>query len=175
MAKERFKLDLFEIVPMIQEDIVGTFVNIDKEFLHLKEWYYSDAISSQNEKKSRTYVAKYEGKVVGYISLSLSLLKAIPKKDNTTKYNFQVLLVGKLLVDPLFRGRGIGDKMVKFALDMAEVLDNMVGCAGVLVHSNKNVRTVNFYSEFGFVRLLDKDSESCVPMFFSLLEKPVLK
>ena len=153
----------------------GVFSTVDGEFKHLVNWFMTSALHSQRDKKSKTYVALYKGDVVGFICISISHLKAIPGIIPLTKsFEFQVLQIGKLFVDESVRNIGIGKRLVDFALDISQTIDEMVGCIGIVVDAKNNERTINFYTKYGFELLSHKKSGETIPMFFKLPEQALL-
>jgi ribosomal protein S18 acetylase RimI-like enzyme len=160
MAKEKVDHDLIVIAPLEKKMSKGAFLNEDEEFKHLINWFKTAALLSQREKKCKVYVAQLGAKTVGYISIS--------------SHRFQVLLIGKLYVDPDYQGQGIGKKLMNIALDIAQNIDDMIGCIGLLVDANSNEKTVRFYSNFGF-EIIDKDAtERTTKMFFRISEEAVV-
>jgi hypothetical protein len=57
--------------------------------------------------------------------------------------------------------------MLKFSVGIADRLDNIVGCIGVIVDANSNLSTMNFYKKFGFVEI-EKQKGNTIKMFFKL-------
>ena len=155
MAEEKI-IDLLslEIFPLISKQMLrGIFIDEDSEFKHLIDWIRTRSWHPQQEKKSKTYLAIYQNKTIAYITISTGLFKGkITDISNSTNFEFQVLLLGKLYVAPQYRNSGIGKKLLNLILDIARNLDEMVGCLGVIVDSNDNQNTVNFYKNWNFAQ-----------------------
>lgn len=174
MAEEEVDTSALLIAPLEKKMSKGAFLNEEPEFKHLTNWFRTAALLSQREKKCKVYVAQLDGKTVGYISISSHFLDDIPRQSNTTAHSFQVLLVGKLYVDPDYRGQHIGKKLMELAIDITQTVDEMVGCAGVMVDANNNPRTVKFYEDFGFEVIDQSTSDRTTTMFFRVAEDPVV-
>ncbi len=169
MAEESsINLESLEIVPLTKEALKGAFQLEDKESSNLVNWIKTAAVLSQREKKSKTYLAAYDGKFIAYVSLSAGLIDGIEGMPNATAHENQVLLIGKLYVAPDFRGAGVGSKLLSFTLDIAATMDEMVGCAGMLVDANRKGRVVDFYKKFGFIELDEDNAQRTTKMFFRL-------
>lgn len=175
MAEQQIELDALVIAPFAKGMTKGVFDTPDENFKHLVNWYKTGALHAQRDKKSKTYVAIYEEKIVGYICLSMHHLKAIPGIiPFTTSFEFQVLQIGKLYVDPIVRGAGVGKRLMDFALDIAYNIDEMVGCVGLIVDANSDERTINFYTKYGFEPISNPEDEGTVQMFFKMSERAII-
>lgn len=175
MAQDELDTDLIEITPLAKGMTSGVFPKSDKDFeAKIINWFESQAVLAQREKKSKTYVATYEGQVIAFINISMHAVEEIFGSKGKTAYEFPVLLVGKLLTHPDFRGHGVGKHLMDFAVDIARNVDSMIGCVGLVVDANKNERTVKFYENYGFVTLETDNKARTVRMFFQLLDEPVI-
>jgi len=178
MAEEKsVNLLSLKIMPLSSKKMLkGAFPIKDTEYKHLTNWLKTVAWLSQQEKKSKTHLASYNDTILAYITVSVGILdQKIEGIPNTTSFNPQILIIGKLYVEPDARKNGIGYKLLSFVLDIAVNLENMVGCLGIIVDSNSNVTTVNFYKKFGFIEIdKNKDTHRTVRLFFQLPAKTSL-
>lgn len=169
MAEDKIEIDSILIAPMEKNMARGAFSNVEKEFKHLANWFATMAFISQREKKSKTYVATINGELIGYITVSMSTIESEPGTKSASRYEVEVLKIGKLLVDPQYRGQGIGDELLKFAVDIALNINEMTGCSGIYLDSNNNERTIHFYAAHGFrVIETDESDQDTVPMFLKI-------
>jgi ribosomal protein S18 acetylase RimI-like enzyme len=88
--------------------------------------------------------------------------------SNTTAFPHQMVLIGKLFIDPKYRSLGIGNKLLEFVLDIGIELDEMVGCMGIIVDATNNKGTINFYEKFGFEEI--SRTKRTVKMFFKIIK-----
>lgn len=173
MEETNLDLDSLEIAPLDRGMIKGAFNINDEKFKHLINWFKTVAVYAQEERKCKTYVAKYKDEIIGYIALTMAVPDTeIPGLSNTTKHNPQMILIGKLYVLPKYRSMGTGGKLMDLALDLAIRIDEMVGCIGILVDSNNDEKTVRFYKRFGFEEI--SRSTRTVKMFFKISSTPLL-
>ena len=174
MASELVQLDQLIIAPFETGMTKGVFSTPDPEFENLVHWYKVMAMHSQRDKKSKTYVAMFNERVVGYVSVSIGHLKTIEGvKPLTKSFEFQVLNVGKLYVEPSARSLGIGKRLMDFSLGIAQNIDEMIGCVGVIVDANTNEKTVNFYTRYGFEKIAVPEGKT-VKMFCKLAEGAII-
>lgn len=167
-------LEQIEIAPL-KRDFLDMFsaTNEGDEFIHLVEWFQTIAIPAQDERKVKVYVAVHEEKVIGYMAISWVFSEVdVPGLLNSIRYKPHMLLLGKLYICPEFRSFGIGRKLLEFMNDLAQKVDEMIGCTGIIVDADNNSRTINFYKNFGFEEINTK--KDTVTMFFKIPEAPVL-
>lgn len=174
MAKAKIDTDLILITPLVKGMTSGVFPKEDGEFTNLINWWNTGALLAQREKKSKTYTATYEGKTIAYVTISMSSLTNIEGSKGKTGHDFPVLLVGKLYTHPDYRSNGVGRILMGFILDIAQNIDTMIGCVGLLVDANSNKQTVKFYTDYGFVPLDENKDGRTVQMFFKLTEEAVI-
>ncbi|MCK9333070.1 MAG: GNAT family N-acetyltransferase [Candidatus Cloacimonetes bacterium] len=110
--------------------------------------------ASQNQYKhyiGTTYVALFENKVIGYVTLSASSIK-IDDYENLKlklpKYPLPILRLSRLAVDKHFQNKGIGKELLKFTLKLAVEQKENFGCIGVVVDAK--IASASFYEQFGF-------------------------
>lgn len=169
--KEKIDLTSLDIIPLNDKKLLkGVFPNADKEFQNLINWLKTFAVLDQREKKSKTYLARYQNQIIAYLTVSTGFLEGeIKNVKNTSSFSHQVLMLGKLYVIPEYRGNGIGVKLLNFVVDIANDINEMTGCLGIQVDSNENKKTVDFYKKFGFVEFdEDNDGERTIRMIFKL-------
>ncbi len=110
--------------------------------------------SSQNQFKhyiGATYVATIDNIIVGFITISASSIKIDDYKNIKEKlpgYPLPVLRISRFAVDKNYQKKGIGKKLLKFALSLSLEQKNSFGCIGVVVDAKEN--SISFYKQFGF-------------------------
>src|SRR5258708_22802584 len=120
MAEQAEEIRLRQISP---DDKVRGFFLGDKDFpqryVPLTIFLQKDAKKHHKENVSKTYVAISEKKILGYISLSCSVivLDTPPVGLDTYKYkSYPAVKIGKLAVDTHYRQRDLGSKLVSLAV-----------------------------------------------------------
>ena len=116
---------------------------------HLKKF----ALQSQKKHVARTYVATCGNRIVGYYALaygSVSLEEA-PQivKSGPLKHPIPVILLARLAVDLIERGRGLGAALLKDALLRTIQASEIAGLRAMVVHA-KDDSAKRFYEKFGF-------------------------
>ncbi len=99
-----------------------------------------------------TYVAIEDDDVFGYLTvgpgdieiddLPAALRRGLPR------YPLPVLRLARLAVDLRVRGRGLGDRLLRFALGLALTMAGDYGCVGVVVDAKPGAEP--FYARYGF-------------------------
>ena len=106
----------------------------------------------------KTYVALADDgiQVVGYVTVSAGQIQTqhLPPQLKLPRYPAPVLRIGRLGVDQAQQGKGTGQHLLSFALQMAVEFSEQVGVYAVVVDA-KNDRTKAFYSRLGFSQSLD--------------------
>jgi GNAT superfamily N-acetyltransferase len=156
-----------QIAPLeTKTQIRGAFANEgDTEYQHLVGWFKTLAFIAQRERKSKTYLITHAGALIGYINISTVAIEFTPPGSaNTTNHDPQAVLMGKLFISQPCRGSGVGRIAVQFVIGVALKIDELTGCAGILLHSHPSA--AEFYKHMGFVHIENTGNEST--MFFKL-------
>ncbi len=100
-----------------------------------------------------TYVAVDDaGALVGYATVSPGSIEidALPRASakSLPRYPMPVLRLARLATDERARGRGVGEALLRFVLDLALRLAADFGCLAVVVDAKPGA--VAFYEGFGF-------------------------
>jgi ribosomal protein S18 acetylase RimI-like enzyme len=124
----------------------------------LDDFLQTDAARLHSENIVRTYLAQYEGELVGYVSLlvdAVVLETRERKKMALGAHDHPIvpaLKVARLGVSESFREktRGVGEALMRFAFLRALDLADHVGCRLLTVDAYP--ASVGFYERLGFVR-----------------------
>ena len=142
---------------MIIEPLAGqNRKSFDSGHAVLDDWLKRYATQNERRGFSRTYVAVSEDVVVGYVSLAtgdmdrdsvpLDIGKGAPR-------DVPVIVIGRLAVDRSAQGRGLGGKLLAFALQRALDVAQEVGVRAVVINAISE-RARDFYlslAEFEWV------------------------
>lgn len=99
-----------------------------------------------------TYVAIADGVIVGFLTVSPATIdgSGVPKAPRVP-YPVPVLRVARLAVREGARRAGIGRRLLRFSIELAERMQDEFGCVGLVVDSK--AQAVDFYGRFGFVHI----------------------
>lgn len=117
---------------------------------------YLKEFARQNHKKdiSKSFVAMFEERVIGYYTLSMSMVEfvEIPEehKKGIPKYPSPVAKIGRLAIDTQFQGKKIGTALLIDALKKIMEASKIVAAHAVVVDA-KNDLAKRFYEGFGFI------------------------
>lgn len=130
----------------------------------LDDFLRTDAMRSQAQNVVRTFVALYEGDLVGYVALlnDAVVLKSNERKKLAIRSPHPIvpaLKIARLGVSKDFRARhrGVGEVLMYYAYASAHDLAERVGCR--LLTLDAYPESIAFYERLGFVRNQDKAYE----------------
>ena len=122
----------------------------------------------------KTYVALADDgvQVVGYVTVSAGQIQTqqLASQLKLPHYPAPVLRIGRLGVDQAQQGKGTGQHLLSFALQMALEFSEQVGVYAVVVDA-KNDRAKAFYSRLGFSESLD--DPLCLYLPIAMLRRAV--
>lgn len=124
----------------------------------LDEFLRDDALRLDDARAARTWLALYDGALVGYITLLCDaiVLETRERKGLALRHEdhpvIPALKVARLGVSETFRAthRGVGEALMQFAFATALSLSTRVGCR--LLTLDAYAQSVAFYERLGFVR-----------------------
>ncbi|ESQ84993.1 GNAT family N-acetyltransferase [Asticcacaulis benevestitus] len=169
--------DTFGLRPL-QADDKTKISSGDADFAPLSQFLKKDAKRFERESLSRTYVAIHEstGNIASYITLVCSEVKSDPQlmPDGGVNFrypHFPAIKIARLLTDQKFRGRGLGEGLIDFAVGRAkEVICPTIGCRFIMVDSKQ--KSVTFYQKCGFTLIDTPENKAlATPVLFIDLHK----
>ena len=100
-----------------------------------------------------TYVAVEGDRILGYATVSPGILDAgeLPSGRKMPPYPLPVLRLARLAVDEQAQGLGLGRKLLRFCIELAERMMEDLGCVGLVVDAKP--QAVEFYRALGFQEL----------------------
>lgn len=107
-----------------------------------------------------TYVAVEAGRVIGFTTVAAAAVDAddLPGGRRMPPYPLPVLRVARLAVAEVDRGRGLGQALLRFAIELGERMRDELGCVGLLVDAKAGA--VEFYRRYGFVEVAHEEGGS---------------
>ncbi|CAN5560009.1 GNAT family N-acetyltransferase [soil metagenome] len=120
----------------------------------LDDWIIQHAFRSEG-KSARTYVVAKGGTVVvAYYCLAMGgvLRNEVPRKiRHGLPATVPVMILGRLAVDSLHQGKGLGAGLLKDAMMRTVAVSRSVGMRAMLIHAIDDEAMV-FYTRYGFLR-----------------------
>lgn len=111
------------------------------------------AFANQQANTSQTYVALYEGAIVGYYSLAVGsvIYTEAPLRviKGLAKHPVPVMILARLAVAQQWQKQGIGRGLLKDALRRTAQAADIAGIRALLVHA-KNEQARSWYEQFDF-------------------------
>lgn len=141
----------------------STFECKTREFT---EYYQMHSVIDMEYGISKTWQMTHDGKVVGYISLATSHME----KDESEYFNAKELgknipavLVSHLATRKGWEKKGIGETLLKWAINKAVIISNTVACRVIMLNPYASEDVRNFYINRGFtyVEHDDKSKDIC--------------
>ncbi len=97
-----------------------------------------------------TYVATQAKRIIGFVTVSPGSMDAETAAGKAMPpYPLPILRVARLAVAGSSQGRGIGQALLRYCIELAEKLMEEVGCVGLMVDAKPGAE--DFYTRFGFV------------------------
>lgn len=122
-----------------------------------------------------TYVAVEGVDMLGYVTvapghLAIDEVSAATRK-RLPRYPLPVLRLARLAVDERAAGQGLGERLLRFVMQLALRMTEDYGCAGLVVDAKPEAEA--FYARYGFVALDALEGRSDArpqptPMFLAL-------
>jgi GNAT superfamily N-acetyltransferase len=119
----------------------------------LDEWLTRHALANEQAGGSRTYVVCAGLRVVGYYALATGAVAqatATGRVRRNMPAPVPVMVLGRLAVDRAFRGRGIGEGLLRDAILRTLQAAELAGIRAILVHAISE-EAKRFYTRHGFV------------------------
>ena len=128
--------------------------SFDCEVEPLNDYLKKYALQNQKKEAARTYViAGKENQIIGYYTLvfgSVSIEETTPEiSAGLGKYPIPIILLARLAIDKMQKGKGLGKLLMKDALLRAVRASEIAGLRAFLVHA-KDDSAKSFYEKFGF-------------------------
>ena len=124
----------------------------------LDDFLRTDAGRLQAQNVVRSFVAIYEGELVGYVALLVDAVELKPSERKKLALHFRdhpivpALKIARIRVSKDFRARhrGVGEALMYYAYSSAHDLAERVGCR--LPTLDACTESIAFYQRLGFVR-----------------------
>ncbi len=129
--------------------------NFDCEEQKLNDFIHKEALEFQEERLGITYLAYFEGKLAGFVTISMADLKT-ERMELSTKLpirieNYPALQISQLATDKQFQRRGIATRLIEWCMTKAIKYSEDIGCR--LLVLNAIPKSVVFYKKRNFIML----------------------
>jgi GNAT superfamily N-acetyltransferase len=118
----------------------------------LNDWLRRRALQNQQTGASSTYVVLDKIRVVGYYSLAAGSVEretAPGRVRRNTPDPVPVVVLGRLAVDRVFQGQGLGRALLRDAVLRTLQAADIIGVRAILVHALSE-QAKKFYEDCGF-------------------------
>jgi predicted GNAT family N-acyltransferase len=127
--------------------------------LALNEYLQKFATQHSKNDISKTYVLiseEFKQKVLGFYTLSAGSIsfEKLPEGLKVPKYPVPIARIGRLAIDSLVQGKGMGEYLLMDALNRCAIHSEAIGIFGVVVDA-KHDKAKEFYAQYGFFELTD--------------------
>ncbi|MDZ4783326.1 MAG: GNAT family N-acetyltransferase [Bryobacteraceae bacterium] len=128
----------------------------------LDNWLKRNAGQFDRRDLARTFVATWEDevRVLGYYSMSNHHVTRAQMSDDESRglpnIDIPMLLLGRLAVDRVAQGQGLGKRLLLDALSRSRRIADEIGIRGLEVHAIDD-RAADFYRHYGFRSFQDDD------------------
>ena len=102
-----------------------------------------------------TYVAVDDSGILGFATVAPGHVEIeglpLAERKKVPRYPLPVLRLARLAVDRSFQRQGLGARILRFVLQLAERMAADFGCVGVVVDAKPEA--IGFYTQYGFMAL----------------------
>jgi len=117
--------------------------------LGLQEFIEGEALKYQEESLGVTYLLLHGQDSIAFMTVSMACFEVEElgnlEQVDGVRVPHPALLLGRLAVDKEFRSKGIGTSLCKYAVGLATVMSDLVGCRYVALHTTQ--AKASFYTQ----------------------------
>ncbi|MCI5221416.1 MAG: N-acetyltransferase [Candidatus Electrothrix sp. AR4] len=118
----------------------------------LDDWLRNQALKNEVSGASRTYVVCTNVQVIAFYSFTTGSVACVRTPGEKPFNPVPVVVLGRLAVDSLWQGTGIGFGLLKDAVVRTLYVAQKIDVRALLVHA-LNEQIKNFYARYGFTEL----------------------
>jgi GNAT superfamily N-acetyltransferase len=166
------RVDINRLIPAIlkEQDDLSEFYCSNED---INEFIHDEAKEFQNERLGISYVFLYDGRPVGFVTLSMAHLRRKRMKSEDRLRieieNYPALQIGQLAVCTDLERQDIGTFLCDFSLGKAYQFSEEVGCRFLVLNAKRDV--IGFYEGYGFKLLPDQEERREPVMFLNIFSK----
>ena len=156
------------ILPLIDSSQVETFDSTNDD---LNDFLRNDALKSQYDLLTRTFLCFYKGRLAGFLTLVTDTIevKLVDEDDGVDGYPYQkypAIKIARLAVDKRFERQGIGRFLLLAAVGKVYQISKDVGCRYITLDSKRD--SMGFYEKFGFKAIGKYLNRRYPPMYLNM-------
>ncbi len=132
----------------------------------LDRWLKERALDNHNNNASKTFVVHQDKRVIGYYCLATGsvTMQNAPRKIKRNMPNpIPVMVLGRLAVDKIWQGTGMGRGLLKDAVFRTIQVSQHAGIKALLVHAISE-SAKRFYKQYGFIESLLEPMTLMLPL-----------
>jgi len=144
-----------EFCPYKGERIPKGFV-YEAEYSEIVDFFNKSAKKCVKELVSKVFVMRFSNEVVGFVALSLKsvIRKNLSGKKSRGLFDRPALVIGQLIIDGKWQGKGFGKTTIKWAIAVARHVAKFVPCRLLFVEAIDE-KAAQYYQGHGFSPIQD--------------------
>ncbi len=156
------------IVPLARDSDLSSFSSSNED---LNDFLKNDALRSQEDLISRTYLCLWHKSLAGFFTLVTDTIevKLIEQEDGIDDYAYQkypAIKIARMAVDEKFSGAGVGRYLLLAAVGKVHHISQEVGCRYITVDSKRDA--IGFYEKNGFKIIKKYENRKFPPMYLNM-------
>lgn len=156
------------IVPLAKGSDLSSFSSSNED---LNDFLKNDALKSQEDLISRTYICLWHERLAGFFTLVTDTIevKLIEQDDGIDGYTYQkypAIKIARMAVDENLSGAGIGRYLLLAAVGKVHHISQEVGCRYITVDSKRDA--IGFYEKNGFKIIKKYENRKFPPMYLNM-------
>ncbi len=159
---------MLHIVPLARDNNLSSFSSSNED---LNDFLKNDALKSQEDLISRTYLCLWHDRLTGFFTLVTDTIevKLIEQDDGIDGYTYQkypAIKIARMAVDENLSGAGIGRYLLLSAVGKVHHISQEVGCGYITVDSKREA--IGFYEKNGFKIIKKYENRKFPPMYLNM-------
>jgi GNAT superfamily N-acetyltransferase len=156
------------VVPLEKHHDLSSFSSSNED---LNDFLHNDALKSQEDLISRTYLCLRRSYLAGFFTLVTDTIevKLVEREDGIDDYAYQkypAIKIARMAVDKKLSGAGVGRYLLLAAIGKVHHLSLEVGCRYITVDSKREA--IGFYRKNGFKIIKKYENRMFPPMYLSM-------
>jgi len=151
------------ILPLTDSGQIETFSSTNED---LNDFLKNEALKSQENLLSRTFLCFCKGNLVGFLTLVTDTIevKLVDEDDGVDGYPYQkypAIKIARLAVDKRYERQGIGKFLLLAAVGKVYQISSDVGCRYITLDSKRE--SMGFYEKSGFKAIKNTSTAAILP------------